>query len=204
LEALQVVQFVQVFWLDAVENCPVGHATQVRSVVAVPLAAIFWPAVQVVHVVHEPSLASAEYFPAIQLLQTRSAMLVPLVEMYWPTEQFAHRVHESSLALAEYAPAPQGVHTRSVVLVPFDETYSPAVQDDHAEHDGGAGGGNRDSVTWAFLNSPVGHSVTPQRTPSFVLVRAVHLPVKGETVQGLEAQVVGLTYLSAPPLPSYP
>ena len=39
--ALHVVQFVQVFWLDAVENCPLGHASQVRSVVAVPLASIF-------------------------------------------------------------------------------------------------------------------------------------------------------------------
>ena len=58
--ALHAVQFVQAFWLDAVENFPVGHTTQVRSVVAVPLAAIFWPAMQVVHAVHEPSLASAE------------------------------------------------------------------------------------------------------------------------------------------------
>ena len=39
--ALHVVQFVQVFWLDAVENFPLVHASQVRSVVAVPLAAIF-------------------------------------------------------------------------------------------------------------------------------------------------------------------
>ena len=39
--ALHAVQFVQVFWLDAVENCPAGHASQVRSVVAVPLASIF-------------------------------------------------------------------------------------------------------------------------------------------------------------------
>ena len=42
--ALHVVQFVQVFWLDAVENFPVGQASQVRSVLLVPLAAIFWPA----------------------------------------------------------------------------------------------------------------------------------------------------------------
>ena len=114
-------------------------------------------------------------------------------------EQFVQSVHESSLALAENVSAPQGVHRRSVVFVPFEETYSPAVQDDHAEHDGGAGGGNRDSVTSGeILNSPVGHPVTPQRTPPFVLVRAVHVPVKGETEHGLEAQVVGLTYLSAP------
>ena len=80
------------------------------------------------------------------------------------------------------------------------------MHDVHAEHDGGLGGGNMDSVTSsAFLNSPVGHPVTPQRTPPFVLVRAVHVPVKGETEHGLEAQVVGLTYLSAAPLvPSYP
>ena len=51
--ALHVVQFVQVFWLDAVENFPVGHATQVRSVVAVPLAAIFWPATQLFQSVQE-------------------------------------------------------------------------------------------------------------------------------------------------------
>jgi len=165
--ALQVVQFVQVFWLDAVENFPVEHATQVRSVVAVPLAAIFWPALQVVQAVHEPSFTSTEYFPV-----------------------------------------PQGVHTRSVVLVPFEETYFPAVHGVHAEHDRGVDGGNKDSVTsvtsCAFPNSPVGHPV-PQRTPSFVLVCAVHVPAKGETVQGLEVQFVGLTYLSAPPLlPSYP
>ena len=105
-------------------------------------------------------MAEVEYFPKPQLLHTRSEALVPLVEMYWPKEQFAHRVHESSSALAEYAPAPQGAHTRSVILVPFDETYSPTVQEVHAEHDGGAGGGNRDSVTsCAFLNSPAGHPV---------------------------------------------
>ena len=51
--ALQVVQFVQVFWLDAVENFPVGQASQVRSVLLVPLSAIFWPAMQVVHAVQE-------------------------------------------------------------------------------------------------------------------------------------------------------
>jgi hypothetical protein len=39
--ALHVVQFVQVFWLDAVENFPAGHATQVRSALLVPLTAIF-------------------------------------------------------------------------------------------------------------------------------------------------------------------
>ena len=39
--ALHAVQFVQVFWLDAVENFPVEHASQVRSVLFVPLAAIF-------------------------------------------------------------------------------------------------------------------------------------------------------------------
>ena len=202
--ALHMVQFVQVFWLDAAENCPAGHATQVRSVVAVPLAAIFWPAVQLVHAVQEKVLAEVEYFPAVQLLQTRSEEFVPFVAMYWPVEQFVHSVHESLLALAEYAPVSQRVHRRSVVLVPFEETYSPAMQDDHAEHDGGEGGGNRDSVTSGeILNSAVGHPVTPQRTPPLVLVRAVHVPVKGETEHGLEGQVSGLMYLSAPPLPSY-
>ena len=39
--ALHAVQFVQVFWLDAVENFPAGHASQVRSTLLVPLAAIF-------------------------------------------------------------------------------------------------------------------------------------------------------------------
>ena len=55
--ALHAVQFVQVFWLDAVENFPVGHASQVRSVVAVPLTAIFWPAMQVVQAVQENAFA---------------------------------------------------------------------------------------------------------------------------------------------------
>ena len=114
-------------------------------------------------------------------------------------------MHESLLAVVEYAPVPQGEHTRSVILVPFEETYSPAVQEVHSEHDGGLGGGNRDSVTWAFLNSPVGHPVTPQRTPSFVSVLAAHVPAKGETEQGIEAQIVGLSYLSGLPLvPLYP
>ena len=39
--ALHVVQLVHAFWLVAVENVPVGHATQVRSELAVPLEAIF-------------------------------------------------------------------------------------------------------------------------------------------------------------------
>ena len=39
--ALHAVQFVQVFWLDTVENFPAGHATQVRSALLVPLTAIF-------------------------------------------------------------------------------------------------------------------------------------------------------------------
>ena len=55
--ALHAVQFEQVFWLDAVENFPVGHASQVRSVVAVPLAAIFWPATQLVQAVQENAFA---------------------------------------------------------------------------------------------------------------------------------------------------
>ena len=80
--ALQVVQFVQVFWLDAVENFPVEHATQVRSVVAVPLAAIFWPATQPDHAVQENVFAFVEYALAPQVLQTRFEVLVPFVEMY--------------------------------------------------------------------------------------------------------------------------
>ena len=39
--ALHAVQFKQVLWLDAVENFPAGHTSQVRSVLPVPLAAIF-------------------------------------------------------------------------------------------------------------------------------------------------------------------
>ena len=78
---MQVVQFVQVFWLVAVENFPVEHATQVRSVVAVPLAAIFWPALQVVQAVQENALAEVEYVPVPQGVQTRFEVLVPLAEM---------------------------------------------------------------------------------------------------------------------------
>ena len=43
---LQTVQFVQENWLVVVEYCPLEHATHFRSVVAVPLADIFWPATQ--------------------------------------------------------------------------------------------------------------------------------------------------------------
>ena len=39
--ALHAVQFVQAFWLVAVANRPLGHASQARSVLLVPLAAIF-------------------------------------------------------------------------------------------------------------------------------------------------------------------
>ena len=39
--ALHAVQFVQAFWLVAVENCPVGQASQVRSALPVPLTVIF-------------------------------------------------------------------------------------------------------------------------------------------------------------------
>ena len=39
--ALHVVQLVHAFWLVAVENVPVVHVTHMRSVVAVPLEAIF-------------------------------------------------------------------------------------------------------------------------------------------------------------------
>ena len=91
--ALQVVQFVQVFWLVAVENFPVEHATQVRSVVAVPLAAIFWPAMQVVQAVQENALAEVEYVPAPQGVQARSELLVPFVAMYWPVGQLDHGWH---------------------------------------------------------------------------------------------------------------
>ena len=79
--ALHAVQFVQAFWLDAVENCPVGQASQVRSVLLVPLAAIFWPATHWVQAVQEKALAVVEYFPTVQLLQARSVLLVPLAEM---------------------------------------------------------------------------------------------------------------------------
>ena len=79
--ALHMVQFAQVFWFDAVENFPVEHATQVRSVVAVPLAAIFWPATQLVQAVQENALAEAEYVPAPQSEHTPSDELVPFVEM---------------------------------------------------------------------------------------------------------------------------
>ena len=55
----------------------------------------------------------------------------------------------------------------------------------------------------------LGHEVVVswQSVPCNVLVLAEHDPVKGVTEHGLEAQVVGLTYLSAPPLElsqSYP
>ena len=39
--ALHVVQLVHAFWLVAIENVPVVHATHIRSEVAVPLEAIF-------------------------------------------------------------------------------------------------------------------------------------------------------------------
>jgi hypothetical protein len=88
--ALHAVQFVQVFWLVAVENFPVEHATQVRSVVAVPLAAIFCPATQLDHAVQKNALAAVEYFPVLQGVHNRSALLVPFVEMRWPLVQFLH------------------------------------------------------------------------------------------------------------------
>ena len=47
-DELHVVQLIQVNWLDVVEYCSLEHATQVRSVLLVPLAAIFCPAMQVI------------------------------------------------------------------------------------------------------------------------------------------------------------
>ena len=79
--ALHAVQFVQVFWLDAVENFPAGHATQVRSVLLVPLTVIFCPAMHVVQAVQENALAEVEYVPVPQGVQARSVLLVPFVEM---------------------------------------------------------------------------------------------------------------------------
>ena len=79
--ALHMVQFEQLFWFVAVENFPAEHATQVRSVLLVPLAAIFWPAVQVVHAVQEKVLAEVEYFPVPQGSHTRAVLLVPFVKM---------------------------------------------------------------------------------------------------------------------------
>ena len=55
--ALHTVQFAHVFWLDSVENCPLGHASQVRSALPVPLAAIFWPATQLVQAVQKNAFA---------------------------------------------------------------------------------------------------------------------------------------------------
>ena len=91
--ALHAVQFVQVFWLDAVENFPVGQATQVRSVVAVPLTAIFWPATQSDQAVQENALAEVEYVPAPQGVHTRFEVLVPFVATRWPMEQSDHGWH---------------------------------------------------------------------------------------------------------------
>lgn len=41
VEALHVVQFVHDNWLDAVENCPFGQASHVRSVLTVPLVEVY-------------------------------------------------------------------------------------------------------------------------------------------------------------------
>ena len=79
--ASHVVQFEQVFWFVAVANRPLGHASQVRSMDAVPFAAIFWPAMQVVHAVQEKVLAEVEYFPVPQGSHTRAVLLVPFVKM---------------------------------------------------------------------------------------------------------------------------
>ena len=60
--------------------------------VAVPLAAIFWPAVQVVHAVQENALAVVEYVPAPQEVQARSVLLVPLEPIFSPATQFVKSV----------------------------------------------------------------------------------------------------------------
>ena len=53
-----------------------------RSVLAVPLAAIFWPAMQFVQSAQANVLAEVEYLPDAQLLHTRLEVLVPLAETY--------------------------------------------------------------------------------------------------------------------------
>ena len=52
-DELHAVQLVQENWLGVVEYCPLEHATHFRSVVAVPLADIFWPATQFFQSVQE-------------------------------------------------------------------------------------------------------------------------------------------------------
>jgi hypothetical protein len=79
---LHAVQFVHEFWLAVVENFPFGHATQVRSVLAVPSADTRSPAWQSVKSVQAFALLTVEYFPSAQLLHSRSELLVPLAETY--------------------------------------------------------------------------------------------------------------------------
>ena len=59
--ALHVVQLVHAFWLVAVENVPVGHATQVRSELLVPLVEIYSPAIQFAQWAQENWFVVLEY-----------------------------------------------------------------------------------------------------------------------------------------------
>ena len=146
-----------------------------------------------------------------------------MLVMYVPAVQLGlvQTAQKLALARAENSPAAQGAQVRSLVAVPFAVTKLPPLQLRHEEHARSevedpaalakvpppqtvqgvhlAVGGRLDSNTVVEASSEKQSSVW-QSVPCNVLVLAEHDPVNGVTVHGLEAQVVGLTYLSAPPL----
>ena len=109
--------------------------------------------------------------------------------------QLRHFEQATWLEPAENVSGPHGEHVRSEVADPAALTKVPlphSVQGVHLEV-----GGRLDSDTVVETSLEKQPSVW-QSAPRKALVLAEQDPVKGATVHGLEAQVVGLTYLSAP------
>ena len=92
---------------------------------------------------------------------------------------------------------PHEEHARSEVEDPAALTKVPPPQTVQGVHLAVGGRLVSNTAVEASLGK---QSSVSQSVPCNVLVLAEHDPVNGVTVHGLEAQVVGLTYLSAPPL----
>ena len=148
---------MQAFWLGSIEYCPVGHTSQVRSVLLVPLAAIFWPATQLAQMVQvsfDEDPLTATKAAAVQLRHVEQAAAfsreenvpvphaehdlsldeVPSAETKLPALQLRHVEQARAFSREENVPDPHAEHDLSLVAVPFAETKAPAVQLRRCEH----------------------------------------------------------------------
>ena len=61
-----------------VEYFPVPQGAQVRLVVLVPLAEMYWPVVQLIQGVQDATFEAVEYFPDMHAVQVVAPMLAPV------------------------------------------------------------------------------------------------------------------------------